>query len=446
MNINDGLKEAEIAPWSTLVGYVELRYNWPWDALCATVISTDPVHSLIFSSGLRPPLEPPTTKPASGGQTIEGMWWKQEPGVSASVSPSNISDNVVRANIETNAGANRLGIHNVSVSPHGTKVVELSEVESTAANVGGIEVTYEAAAGSLFVNGSLQDEATGYSASLRFGPRPDTPAPVEQYSYAELGLMTGAADTMMQFPAGTIFTPYSILRNLAGQSISVTPTIYWMKGGAPQQAQLAPIQLQPLQTARLDLERLLAQGELGNVNSSFNLILTVKGPRHALLMQAGSVDRKNTYVFEVVPSLILESAAKTLSYWSTGNGDDTMVTLWNPADEAQDLLFTMFFAGGHYRFRYTCRQRVRAPSTFRKSSKPRLRTTKATSCPVPFTKEAPKSLARKARTNTFWSPWMSASTTCGRQPARLSASPVRGLSVLRSRRILSPPRSAVRPN
>jgi hypothetical protein len=44
------------------------------------------------------------------------------------------------------------------------------------------------------------------------------------------------------------------------------------------------------------------------------------------------------------------SASKNLSYWSIGDGDDTMVTLWNPADEAQELMFTLFFSGGHYRF------------------------------------------------------------------------------------------------
>lgn len=39
-----------------------------------------------------------------------------------------------------------------------------------------------------------------------------------------------------------------------------------------------------------------------------------------------------------------------MAYWSTGNGDATMVTLWNPADEDQDLVFKLFFNGGHYRF------------------------------------------------------------------------------------------------
>jgi hypothetical protein len=50
----------------------------------------------------------------------------------------------------------------------------------------------------------------------------------------------------------------------------------------------------------------------------------------------------------VAPRPILESASKSLPYWSTGNGDDTMVTVWNPADEAQDYALKLFFSGGHY--------------------------------------------------------------------------------------------------
>lgn len=65
-------------------------------------------------------------------------------------------------------------------------------------------------------------------------------------------------------------------------------------------------------------------------------------------MSSGSVDQTNDYVFEVIPHAAEEGASKALCYWSTGNGDDTMVTLWNPADEEQDLSFTLFYTGGQY--------------------------------------------------------------------------------------------------
>jgi hypothetical protein len=67
-------------------------------------------------------------------------------------------------------------------------------------------------------------------------------------------------------------------------------------------------------------------------------------------MAGGSVDQRNTYVFEVRPTTIQESQARSLSYWDTANGDDTMVTLWNPADEVQEFVFKLSFTGGHYNF------------------------------------------------------------------------------------------------
>lgn len=36
VDINAALQSQGIAPYATLMGYVEVRYQWPWDALCAT--------------------------------------------------------------------------------------------------------------------------------------------------------------------------------------------------------------------------------------------------------------------------------------------------------------------------------------------------------------------------------------------------------------------------
>lgn len=104
----------------------------------------------------------------------------------------------------------------------------------------------------------------------------------------------------------------------------------------------------PNQSVGLDVPSLLTNAGLKNFSGSFNLILNVQGTPGALLTAAGSVDQSNTYVFAVTPHGVVESAAKSISYWSTGNGDDTMVTLWNPADEAQDFIFRLYFSGGQY--------------------------------------------------------------------------------------------------
>jgi hypothetical protein len=330
---------------------VEIQYKWPWDPLCVTVTSVDTVHSVIFTNGLRP-LEP--TSPSAkamlakgpGNQIMEGMWWKQGPQVTGFVALSNTTAQVIKAQLQVSDSTGQaIGQHAVTISAHGTKTLNLEELQAAAGTAGGLRVTCYGGANDLLPNGGLQDKASGYSASVPFVPLQTAPLRESTQTFAELGLMSGAADPMMQFPAGTTFTPYAFLRNAGEQSASVTPSIYWMESGAARSARLQAIKLLPHQTLSLDVPASLSLAGLQNFNGSFNLVFDVKG---LVLLASGSVDQKNTYVFEVIPASVKESASKTLGRWSTANGDDTMVTLWNPADEAQDMLFTAHFSGGHY--------------------------------------------------------------------------------------------------
>ena len=49
LDINQSLAAQGVAPYATLMGYVEFDYQWPWPALCATIRNIDPVHSVIFT-------------------------------------------------------------------------------------------------------------------------------------------------------------------------------------------------------------------------------------------------------------------------------------------------------------------------------------------------------------------------------------------------------------
>jgi len=240
--------------------------------------------------------------------------------------------------------------------------VNLSELQFTTTSSGGVVLTHDGPAGGLVVSGGLEDEAVGYSAHLLLSSVPDASAKVSEVSYAALGLMSGVADPMMSFPAGTVFAPYAVVRNMSNQPVTATPTLWWMQGGAPSSAQLAAVTLAPHQTQNLDVASLIAGAGLKNFNGSVNLVLDAKGQEGALLLASGSVDQKNTYVFEAMPHGILESIAKNVAYWSTANGNDTMVTLWNPADEPQDFVFTLFYTGGHYG--YPIHLAARATQTF----------------------------------------------------------------------------------
>ncbi|MGH9511694.1 MAG: Ig-like domain-containing protein [Terriglobales bacterium] len=362
IDINQGVRQFGIASFATLSGYAEIQYNWPWDPFCATIRNVDTAHSLIFTYGLQttapPPLKivNPVTKTPTN--VMEGMWWKQERNVTGFIALANISSRPIQVSVTViDNQANSLGQHQVTVSPQGMKLVDLAELASATVTQGGIQIASDATTDNLIVNGGLEDSTVGYSANLPFAAGPVTPSTAAATTIAELGLMAGAADPMMLFPAGTTFTPYSVLRNVSSAPISVTPTLWWMAGGLPHSAQLAPLSLQPHQTQSLDGAALLTQAGLASAtktfNGTFNLVLDANTKPGDLLLAAGSVDQTNTYVFEVVPRTVSESGSKSFQYWSTGNGDDTMVTLWNPTDEAQDFALTLFFAlpdgsRGHY--------------------------------------------------------------------------------------------------
>ena len=280
---------------------------------------------------------------------MEGLWWKQEPNVTAFVGLANTTAQPLNATVSvSDQQANPIARHTVTVSPHGMKLVDLPELQSASSTSGGLTVTYTGLRDDLLVDGALQDQAAGYSAMLPFTFVGSEVPDAAQMSFAELGLMVGAADPMLSFPAGTTFTPYSVLRNISDAPITANPTLWWMASGSPQYADVPSITLAAHQSQVLDMSSVLASAGLTNFSGSVNLVFDVQARPGSLLLSAGSVDKANTYVFAISPRGIRESASKSLSYWSTSNGDDTMVTLWNPADETQDLIFRLNYVGGHY--------------------------------------------------------------------------------------------------
>jgi len=367
VDINQALASQGLASYATLSGYVEIDYSWPWDALCATVVNVDTLHSVIFSYGL--PLASPaaqTSQAAATTQTLEGLWWKQEANVTGFVTFINPTPQAGSAVLTvSDAQSNPLGQYPVTVSPHGTKTVDLTGALQNAGTSGGLRVVYNGGPNDLLVSGGLRDDATGYSANIGFAAPPSATSQISTVSYAVLGLMTGAADPMLSFPAGTVFTPYSVARNISSQPAVITPNLWWMAGGTAKNAALPQITLAPLQSRMLDAASMLAQAGLKDYNGSVNLVFDVaaNAQRGAVILASGSVDQKNNYVFQVGAEAVKQSIAKSLSYWSIANGDDTMITLWNSADEAQDFLFTLFYAGGG-QYAYPIHLEARATQMF----------------------------------------------------------------------------------
>ena len=100
----------------------------------ATVNSVDTVHSEIFNYGLQAGV---SSDSATQANTIEGLWWKQEPNVTGFVALANVSQQAVNARLSvSDSAASPMGSHTVTVPSHETKVIDLTELRTAISSSG----------------------------------------------------------------------------------------------------------------------------------------------------------------------------------------------------------------------------------------------------------------------------------------------------------------------
>ena len=285
--------------------------------------------------------------------TLDGLWWKHDPDVGGFIALTNTTENRLEARygVFSSEGATP-PVRGLTLEPHQVQLVELDrlleDLPQREAKQGGIRVEYRGSPGDLLVSGGLENESEGYSAVMPFLLHEEEPVKVEKRTYGSTGLMVGKPDPMAGFPKITEFSPYTVLRNTTQRQMEVGMTVYPMGMGTETVNKIAlPSEhLFPGQTKTIPLERLLPAVGLGSLNGSITLSLSFVGRPGDLLIATGSVDQTGTYVFEVMPEGATTSIGKEVDYWSVADGNDTMVSLWNPLDVQQELAVTFYYGDG----------------------------------------------------------------------------------------------------
>lgn len=155
-----------------------------------------------------------------------------------------------------------------------------------------------------------------------------------------VGLMVGAPEPMMGFPSGTRFTPYLALRNATEKELSLAATLY-LPSGAAVTVPIAP--LKPLEARQVDGRNLLAAAGLKSFSGIVTLTLSFTGMPTDLLDAAGSIDGSGSYVLEVDSKTAEPSLSKDIPFWTVGEGQDTMLSVWNPTGAEEDIVLTIYF-------------------------------------------------------------------------------------------------------
>ena len=267
------------------------------------------------------------------------------------VALTNLTGGVLQVSAQAiDSTGNLLPAQTFGVLAHSIQMLHLNALTAGLADsenqAGGLRLKYNGEMGALAVSGGLVNERRGYSAGIPFWYHdPDSSAPAA-ITYASAGVMIGQPDAMMGFPRSTAFTPYTVLRNTTAQSLPVKMTMNYMAEPKPISLSLPVAPLNPYETRKLDLPTMLGALGLTNFQGDANLLFSFTGHAGDLMLATGSVDQTENYVFVVEPQGVGKSFGKAGHYWISANDFDTMYSLFNPTDRAQDFIATIYYSDG----------------------------------------------------------------------------------------------------
>ncbi|MHB8502203.1 MAG: hypothetical protein ACYDHE_14825 [Candidatus Acidiferrales bacterium] len=326
-------------------GSSAVKYVWHWPgAATALVDNRDGNRSLNFNFELKTPM---LMQHGASATVQEGLWWREDSGVKGFLALVNVAPRPVSVQVRvlSDYGAFE-SERTIQLQTNETRNLDL--LGDANGSSGGIRVAYQGTERDVVVAGGLENPQEGYSAQIPFVTASSNPKPAN-IGLSSVGLMLGAPDPMMKFPAGTQFGIYLALRNTSSLPILVTPTLYYMDGANPIKTDLNKLALAAGQAKHWAPQELATELGLPNLNGMVNLMFSYQGGRNDVIMANGSIDQTKSYVFEIKMEGVSKSLGKGLKDWDVSNGNDTMISVLNPGDKDEDLSITFYFDGGHYK-------------------------------------------------------------------------------------------------
>jgi hypothetical protein len=336
-------------------GMAGISYQWSWPAVIASIQNTDEIASLTITSSFRADIRKVHAGAAeSQAHVTRGLWWLPTANADGYLVLENPSLSPRQVDVQfSDHNGNALATQRVSLPSHATTLISFSKAFGAvrgAETTGSVEIHYTGPEYGVIAYAGIEDDAVGYSASpIMIEDHLDPDRPVHQVTLSAPGLLLGNADPAMLFPSGTYFRPYAYLHNVSANPLQVTLSLVSPGSGeVPQTYSLGQVTLKAGQTSQFDFESRFDSAK-PLPNGYGHLTATFNGHDGDLQMSTGSVDQSQSYVFEVNPSQQVDSASRTLCFWSMEGDNDSMITVWNYKAVAQDLVLTLYYSGGHYK-------------------------------------------------------------------------------------------------
>ena len=360
MSVNHALSDAPASVRSHLSDYgsASVRFTWSWPtAVLANVQNIDEINSLSFTNNLRADQNVVHAAASSVSQSLEGLWWRATSSSEAFVSLTNVSLTPINPTITVSSSTGGKATKTLPISPHNTSLIVLRDLlmqlpsDSTE---GSIEINYTGKDDALVGTAGIEDFNTGYSANIPLYASASernakNVARISEVDYLSPGLLVGLPDPKMQFPLGTSFKPYAVMRNTTDNSLRVRILANYLDESSVKEADIGSVALAPKGVKQIDIQGMLANANLSGNNGELNLKISFVGKTGDLIFVTGSADQTKNFVFEVNPTLAGKISGRIFCYWKVHGDTDTMLSFWNYTDKDQDTTLTLYFRGGQYK-------------------------------------------------------------------------------------------------
>ena len=207
IDINHALAHipSEVAEHLSQFGSVALHYKGNIGAVIAAITIINPLASLSYAWQMQSAMNG-----ASSMQTLEGLWWRHDDGVGGFVALSNSTSQRKEVTVQLITERGRqLPPEIIPIAAYATEMLDLdflTTLPREEARAGGLRIQFDGQIGEINIAGGLANWTEGYSAVMPFWTTM-TPMgesmPSAPQTLSNVGLMVGAPDPMMNFPAGT---------------------------------------------------------------------------------------------------------------------------------------------------------------------------------------------------------------------------------------------------
>lgn len=283
------------------------------------------------------------------GTTYDAVVWTPNEGTQGFVSITNTSTEAHSVRVAFLVKGRSEQQPDLLIAPRQTRILPIDGLlEQSRESGAGIHVEYtqgtsEEYTGAILVEGQLFNRKSGFAKNIHFMNKALPPTGTLRSHF----VMLGRQPVEDNFPVDLSFRSMAVVRNIDSSSVTVTPTIKFLRNEALQTIKLSSRLLRPTESLLIDFNDEQKTGHLPSDFIQGSLELDPGTSRASIVGELFNFSQTGGYV--VGPSFTSYPNRSTSSIWRIDGSFQTTIMIENTAAENDRVTMNLYSERGSYR-------------------------------------------------------------------------------------------------